>query len=140
MGCYGALWGAMGLYRAPWAAMGHYRVPSNPMGGYGAAYGAPSGAMGQPMGHYRADYGALWGSPCPGRPSWQRIRIQWSEMLRITNGCSATATLPGTPPAITGGAAGGGGVRGGPGQWGLGDGWGRGFGGGRDQEAGMHGV
>ena len=139
MGCYRALWGSMGLYRAPWAAMGHYMCQVILWEAMGQLMGLHRVLWGA-MGHYRADYGALWGSPCPGRPSWQRIRIQWSEMLRITNGCSATATLPGTPPAITGGAAGGGGVRGGPGQWGLGDGWGRGFGGGRDQEAGTHGV
>ena len=24
--------------------------------------------------------------PCIGRPSWERIRIQWSEMLRMTRG------------------------------------------------------
>lgn len=25
-------------------------------------------------------------APCIGRPSWERMRIQWSEMLRMTRG------------------------------------------------------
>ena len=79
------------------------------------------------MGVYGSRWGSMGFSPCPGRPSWQRIRIQWSEMLRITRGCRATATLPGTPPAITGGTAGGGGVRGGPEPMGE-QGWRRGRG------------
>lgn len=43
--------------------------------------------------------------PCMGRPSWERMRIQWSEMLRMTRGCRATETLPVTPDAITLGLA-----------------------------------
>lgn len=43
--------------------------------------------------------------PCIGRPSCERIRIQWSDMLRITRGCKATETLPVTPEAITLGLA-----------------------------------
>lgn len=33
------------------------------------------------------------------------MRIQWSDMLRITRGCKATETLPVTPEAITLGLA-----------------------------------
>lgn len=43
--------------------------------------------------------------PCIGRPSCERMRIQWSDMLRITRGCKATETLPVTPEAITLGLA-----------------------------------
>lgn len=43
--------------------------------------------------------------PCIGRPSCERMRIQWSDMLRITRGCKATETLPVTPAAITLGLA-----------------------------------
>lgn len=43
--------------------------------------------------------------PCMGRPSWERMRIQWSEMLRMTRGCKATETLPVTPDTITLGLA-----------------------------------
>ena len=43
--------------------------------------------------------------PCIGCPSCERIRIQWSDMLRITRGCKATETLPVTPAAITLGLA-----------------------------------
>lgn len=43
--------------------------------------------------------------PCIGRPSWERMRIQWSDTLRITRGCKATETLPVTPEAMTLGLA-----------------------------------
>lgn len=39
--------------------------------------------------------------PCIGRPSCERMRIQWSDMLRMTRGCKATETLPVTPEAMT---------------------------------------
>lgn len=43
--------------------------------------------------------------PCIGLPSCERIRIQWSDILRITRGCKATDTLPVTPEAMTPGLA-----------------------------------
>ena len=87
------------------------------------------------MGVYGSRWGSMGFSPCPGRPSWQRIRIQWSEMLRITRGCRATATLPGTPPpspaALREGAGSGEGLS----QWGSRDG-----GGGGARKCGQGGV
>ena len=43
--------------------------------------------------------------PCIGRPSCERIRIQWSDILRMTSGCKATDTLPVSPEAMTLGLA-----------------------------------
>lgn len=54
---------------------------------------------------YTSYFSKLSSVPCIGRPSCERMRIQWSDMLRITRGCKATETLPVTPEAMTLGLA-----------------------------------